>query len=158
MADMGMAIERLHPPRRLINFFNPVMVWLIKRIGPLGRSLLVLHYQGRKTGRRYHVPTGYRQTGDHLSVLTDSSWRHNFDGGRRVEVTHQGRRVPALATLIEDPDQVASALEAAVKELGMGRAGRQLGVRINTGRPPTRDEWREFIVRSRLGLVRVDLG
>lgn len=151
------AIERVHPPRRLINFFNPLMAWFIRRSESLGEALLVLHYEGRKTGRKYDVPIGYRQSGNHLVVLSDSGWRHNFAGGRTVEVTLKGIRRPATATLIADPDEVAATLEEAVTKMGPKKAAQRLGVRIGIDRAPSRTEWIKFLQRTGLSIVRIDL-
>jgi hypothetical protein len=51
-------VERRHPPDALMRAVNPLVRWLLER-GRLGNQLLVLHYTGRRTGRRFDVPAGY---------------------------------------------------------------------------------------------------
>jgi hypothetical protein len=153
------AVERVRPPLLLVRLANPVMRRLLA--SPLhavaSRQLLLLHFAGRRTGRRYTVPTGYHDLDGLPSVLTNSGWRHNFRGGADIEVTLRGRRRPARATLVEDPETVATAYQGVIDRLGWRAAQRRLGIRVNTGRAPTREELTEAIQRSRLSIVRLDL-
>jgi hypothetical protein len=68
------------------------------------------------------------------SVLTNSGWRLNFRGGADIEVTLRGRRRPARAALIEEPDTVARAYMGVINRLGWQAAQRRLGIRVNVGR------------------------
>jgi deazaflavin-dependent oxidoreductase (nitroreductase family) len=94
----------------------------------LSRSLLLLVYRGRRTGREYTVPVGYVRDGDELIVLVGEahlkSWWRNFRGPERVEVVLGGRRlagearvvtgaeaVPRLATYLEGMPRAAKALD-----------------------------------------------
>ncbi|MFZ1118173.1 MAG: hypothetical protein WAN44_20355 [Propionibacteriaceae bacterium] len=69
----------------------------------------------------YHVIDGV------VSLLTNSGWRHNFTGGKDIEVTFRGRRQGARAVLIDDADTVAAVYERLIGELGPSRAKRRLG-------------------------------
>jgi len=80
------AVERRHPPDVLMKAVNPLTRRLVSG-GRAGDQLLELHFIGRKTGRRYDVPAGYRLLDGVPTVLTNSRWRHNFRGGRDIEVT-----------------------------------------------------------------------
>lgn len=133
---------------------NPIMRKLITR-GRLGDQLLLLHYTGRKTGRRYDVPAGYHLIDGVVSILTNSPWRHNFTRGQAVEVTLHGRRQPAQALLIDDTDHVAAVYERLIADLGPQRAARRLGIVINTDRAPTRLELRDAVTRSGLSIVQI---
>ena len=158
-AGIRPAVERVTPPLLLVRLANPVMRRLLA--SPLhalaSSQLLLLHFIGRRTGRRYTVPTGYHDLDGVLSVLTNSGWRVNFRGGADIQVTLQGRRRPARATLVEDPDTVAAAYQGVIDRLGWQAAQRRLGIRINVGRPPTRDELVEAVGESGLSIVRLDL-
>ncbi len=153
------AVERVTPPLALMKLTNPVMRRLLA--SPLhalaSRQLLLLHFAGRRTGRRYTVPTGYHDLDGVLSVLTNSGWRVNFRGGADIEVTLRGQRRPARAILVEDPDTVAAAYHGVIDRLGWRAAQRRLGIRINIGRPPTRDELVNAVRESGLSIVRLDL-
>jgi hypothetical protein len=125
---------------------NPLMRRLIAR-GRFGHQLLLLHYVGRRSGRRFDVPAGYSVIDGVVSVLTNSGWRHNFAGGRDIEVTMHGRRRPAYAVLV-DPQEVTDVYERLIDELGIKQARRRLGLRFNVDRVPTRSELQEAIQRS----------
>jgi uncharacterized protein YbjT (DUF2867 family) len=141
-SPMSPPIERVHPPAALMRIVNPVMRTLLSSPlhGLVSRQLLVLHYTGHRTGRRYDVPVGYRTVDGHLEILTNSGWRANFGGGRDITVTYRGRRRAAHATTIDDPTVVARTYHGLISELGITRAQRRLGIRINLDRPPTLDE------------------
>lgn len=87
---------------------------------PLHRLLsgkrLVLSFTGRRSGTRYATPVNYLQRGDELLITTDSSWWHNLDGGAPVQLRLRGRQVQATAKAIRDPDAVAEALTALVRD------------------------------------------
>jgi hypothetical protein len=95
----------VHPPDALFRLLNRVMRPLIVR-GHFQDQLLLLHYMGRRSGRRFDVPTGYHMIDGVPSVLTSSGWRHNFAGGREIEVTLRGERRPAYAALVDEPGEV----------------------------------------------------
>ena len=138
---------------------NPVMRRLLA--SPLhavaSRQLLLLHLTGRRTGRGYTVPVGYHELDGVPSVLTNSGWRVNLRGGADIEVTLQGRRRPARATLVEDPETVATAYQGVIDRLGWQAAQRRLGIRVNVGRAPIRAELIEAVRTSGLSIVRLDL-
>ena len=115
----------------------------------------MLHYVGRRSGRRFDVPAGYHIIDGVVSVLTNSRWRHNFAGGREIDVTLHGRRRPAHAVLIDDPQIVGAVYERLIREFGMKQATRRLGLRFNIDRLPTRSELEEAIQRSGMSIVRI---
>ena len=132
---------------------NPLMRRLIAR-GRLGNQLFLLHYTGRRSARRFDVPAGYSVIDGVVSVLTNSGWRHNFAGGRDIEITMHGRRRPAHAVLVDDPQEVTDVYLRLI-ELGIKQARRRLGLRFNVDRVPTRSELQEAIQRSGLSIVRI---
>ena len=110
---------------------------------------------GRRSGQRFDVPAGYHVIDGVVSVFTNSGWRHNFAGGRNIEVTLKGVRQPAQAVLCDNPDEVADIYQRLIEEMGTDRAARRLGLRFNVDRAPTRDEVKDGIQRSGLSLVRI---
>ena len=150
-------IERVHPPKLLMQVVNPLMRALAVRGRAVQSFVLILHYAGRKTGHRYDLPVGYRMVDGRILLFTNSEWRHNFRGGREIEVTYQGQRRPAKATLINEPEIVADVYQRRFAELGF-RAQRDLGVRVSLERAPTRGEWFDFVRREGMSIVEVDLG
>ncbi len=137
---------------RLVNPFTRRMVVR----GRLGEHVLVLHYVGRRSGRSFDVPAGYHDIDGIPSVFTSSPWRHNFAGGGDLHVTLRGRRRPARALLVDDPEQVAAVYERLISAFGRKRATRRLGLRFNVDREPTREELRDAVRRTGLCLVRIE--
>lgn len=160
VAQSQHAVERVHPPDVVVRLVNPVMRRLLasRFHAPVSKSLMLLHFRGRRTGRTYTVPVGYHWIDGQLSVLTNSGWRHNFAGGRDIEVTYRGQRLPARAQLIDDADEVTTIYHDMITELGVAQAQRRLGIRVTVDRPPTRDELRGAVTRTGLSVVRLDLG
>jgi hypothetical protein len=152
--DEKPAVERRHPPNALMRLINPVVRRLVGR-GRAADQVLVLHYVGRRSGRNFDVPAGYHLIDGVVSVFTNSGWRHNFIGGRDIDVTLRGVRQPAHAVLYDDADEVADIYDRLITELGTDRAARRLGLRFNVDRAPTRDELRDGIQRSGLSIVRI---
>jgi deazaflavin-dependent oxidoreductase (nitroreductase family) len=137
---------------------NPLMARLASRSGgKMGDQILVLHFTGRKTGKSYRTPVGYHRIDGRVAMVTSSKWRHNFRGGADVKVTIKGQTIPARAELMSDPPAVASLYEQFIDEIGWEKAGRQLGIKINVDRRPTRQELEEMIARSGTSIVWVDL-
>jgi hypothetical protein len=72
---------------RLANVFNRRVAALVASPrwgGVVGRSIVMLTYTGRRSGRTFTIPVGYRRTGDHVTIrvsLPDSkTWWRNFLG------------------------------------------------------------------------------
>jgi hypothetical protein len=154
-ADNRPAVERRHPPTALVRLVNPLVRRLVRR-GVAADQLLVLHYVGRRSGRRYDVPAGYHVIGDVPTVLTNSPWRRNFAGGRRIEVTYRGARRAAEATLVEEVETVTQVYADLFDVMGWKAAQRRLGLRVNVNRAPTRGEIARAVRDSGLSLVRLD--
>lgn len=148
------AVERRHPPNALMKLVNPIVRRLVSR-GRAADQLLVLHYSGRRTGQRYDVPAGYHVVDGVPTVFTNSGWRHNFAGGRDIEVTRGGQRRATRAELVTDPASVAAVYQTLIEELGWQTAQRRLGIKITVGRTPTLQELQDAVTRTGLSMVRV---
>lgn len=148
------AVERRHPPHALMRLINPIVRRLVGR-GGAGDQILLLHYIGRRSGRQFDVPAGYQLVDGVISVFTNSGWRHNFAGGQNIEITLRGVRQPAQAVLCDDVDEIAEIYQRLIKDLGINRAARRLGLKFNVTRAPTLDELQSGIRRSGLSIVRV---
>ncbi|MGZ8179410.1 hypothetical protein ACXVUM_15890 [Williamsia sp. SKLECPSW1] len=63
--------------------------------GLLGRSMVVLEYTGRKSGRTIRLPVNYTQKGETVTVTVaapgQKSWWKNFSGdGAPITLDHPG--------------------------------------------------------------------
>jgi hypothetical protein len=153
------AVERTIPPEAMVRIANPLFGRLLRSPlrGLVDGHLMLLHFRGKKSGRRYEVVVGRRNIGGRLAVLTSSPWRLNLRDGAKVEATVEGERRHGRAELLEDPEEVARVYAGLIEEYGHGRAGRRLGIRINVDRAPTQEELADAVRRSGLSVITIDL-
>jgi hypothetical protein len=125
--------------------------------GPPGERLILLHFRGRRTGRRFDVPAGLHRLDGGLVVATGSRWRHNFAGGMSAEVTWRGRRRPAVLHQVTSVERTGRGYLELLRRYGTADGQRRLGIVINVDREPTLDEVRDAVHRCGLSLVEVRL-
>ena len=66
--------------------------------GLMSRHVIVLCFEGRRTGKRYETPVAYRRADDGaLEALTSvhGAWWRNLESGALATVVHCGRALPA---------------------------------------------------------------
>jgi deazaflavin-dependent oxidoreductase (nitroreductase family) len=97
-------------------WFNPIMKWLIRSPlhGSVSKSMLVIGYQGRKSGKRYETPVNYARDGDELLVTSyrNRTWWRNMLGGAPVTVWLMGKQIQANAEAYSDQANVTRYLQA----------------------------------------------
>jgi hypothetical protein len=76
----------------------------------MSRRFLLLTFQGRKTGRRYHLPLAYLRRNGEVIMTTDSGWWRNLQGGRPVQFRLVGRTVSGTAWAVKDEAEVGPAI------------------------------------------------
>ena len=69
--------------------------------------MMVLSFEGAKSGRSYSFPVGYAQDAEGLVTFTRFSWWKNFREERPVSLRLRGRGVEGTALAVRDPAQVA---------------------------------------------------
>nr|CEL13614.1 FIG00828063: hypothetical protein [Kibdelosporangium sp. MJ126-NF4] len=103
-----MVVVRIDTPvvRQVVNRVNSCVVGLrsSRRVGPVvSKFFTVVTYQGRRSGRTFSTPVGYRRTGDVVRigvVMPDAKkWWRNFtgDGGPIMLDVDGGRTGHAVA-------------------------------------------------------------
>ena len=97
-------------------WFNPIMKWLIRSPlhGFVSKSMLVIGYTGRKSGKRYETPVNYVRTGDDLLVTSrrNRTWWRNMLGGAPVTVWLRGKQIQANADAYSEQVDVTRYLQA----------------------------------------------
>lgn len=73
------------------------------------KSVLILSFTGRKSGRAISTPISYLREGDTLLLFTDAPWRKNLHGGALVRLWVQRREMSGWATLVEDDKAAVAA-------------------------------------------------
>jgi hypothetical protein len=119
---------------------NPVVRLLLG--SPLHRlfssSLVILAYQGRKTGRWHGLPCMYARDGQDLYIVAAQPdrkiWWRNLQQPARVRLHLQGRDVEGTATATSDPVAVAAGLGRYLELYP--KAIKPLGVRLDTSGTP----------------------
>lgn len=154
MTDTQRRLERIYPPKIMFAVVNPLMRWLLGT--SLGRKLpdlARLEFTGRKTGRDIRLVTGLHDVDGRKAILTNSGWRHNFEGGRPATAIIGGEPYPVIGTLQSDPDAVADVYQAKIEELGPKQSPRRLGIEIPEGPPPTHDELADLVRREGMSVI-----
>jgi hypothetical protein len=153
----GTAVEPAHPPAAMLRVTNPVVRLLLRSPvgGPMRRQFMVLHFYGRKTGRRFDIPVVAHRLGEELYSLTDARWRHNFRDGADVEVTLDGHVTRMRGQLLEDPAVVAPIYARSIDQFGVKRAQRMLGLKIHTPGTPATEALAEAAKRYHLGAIQL---
>lgn len=94
----------------------------------------------------------YLQRGRELLITTDSRWWHNLDGGAPVGLRLRGRQLSATAEAIRDPEMVAEALTAIVRD--HPPYGRWAHIQVGADGTPDAADVRAEVARGRV-LIRV---
>jgi hypothetical protein len=137
--------------------YNPIMVWLI--YSPFHRMLsgvmMVLNYSGRKSGKAYRLPVGYKRVDGILLTISykQRTWWRNLRGGVPVIIRLQGKDVIGRSEVIEDEVGVMEGLKAFIGT--DAKAGRMFGVKLSPNGLPDYDSLQQaaqgrVIVRTTL--------
>jgi deazaflavin-dependent oxidoreductase (nitroreductase family) len=82
----------------------------------MSHSLLVLSYEGRKSGRHYELPLQYVELDDTVVILAGDAphktWWRNFETPAMVTMRLRGHDVEAKAKVVDAPDEKARYLRA----------------------------------------------
>jgi hypothetical protein len=89
-------------PKPIVRMINLVLVPLLR--SPMhwlaSDKLMVLSFNGRRSGRRYTFPVSYLQQDAELTCFSANNWWHNISEGTRVELSLRGQPRMALATRV----------------------------------------------------------
>jgi deazaflavin-dependent oxidoreductase (nitroreductase family) len=103
-------------PEPLFAIINPVVKLLLK--SPLhflsSRSLMLITFTGRKSGREFTTPVRYVRTEETVRCFTSSEnqWWRNLRGGADVVLRTEGQNAPYHAVVIENnPEEVKQQLQ-----------------------------------------------
>jgi deazaflavin-dependent oxidoreductase (nitroreductase family) len=103
---------------------NPLVRLILKSPlhGWLSRSILLITYYGRKSGRKYTLPVQYAPSADTLYIIPGASgqktWWRNLRGGASIQVLMEGQLKQAQAQVLTgaaDCDEIARALKVFVE-------------------------------------------
>jgi deazaflavin-dependent oxidoreductase (nitroreductase family) len=107
--------------------------------GMVSKTVLLITFTGRKSGKTYTTPVSYSQSDGQVTVFTHAAWWKNLRSGAPVTLRLQGREFQALAEPVaEDKQAVAAGLRAHLRKVP-GDA-RFYGVTFDDQRNPRSEE------------------
>ncbi len=97
-------------------WFNPIMKWILRSPihGLISKSVMLVTFAGRKSGKVYSVPVNYVRDGDQYLTVSyrQRNWWRNLRGGIPITIRMQGRDLKAVADVAEEAIPVAENLSA----------------------------------------------
>ena len=101
----------------------------------LSRSVDVIRYRGRRTGREFVTPTQYVRHGDDVVILVgrpeSKTWWRNFRDGHDLDVLLDRQWVPMRGQVItgaESPEEIAPLVNAYLERFPSARRSLTSGV------------------------------
>ena len=86
--------------------------------GVVSKTVLLITFTGRKSGKTYTTPVSYSQSGDQVTIFTHATWWKNLSSGTPVKVRIRGRELEGLAAPVaEDKQAVAAGLAAHLRKV-----------------------------------------
>jgi deazaflavin-dependent oxidoreductase (nitroreductase family) len=145
---------------RIMTRLNAAIVWLLRsRFHALADSgLMLITVTGRRSGKRYTIPVGYQQVGDHIDVLVSKArrkkWWRNYMSPAPVEVVLGGKEAKGTARVVAaGSDAFYAAMQQTFDR--MPWLGGQFGIRYRRGKGLS-GEQRRTLARE-AAVVRIDL-
>jgi len=124
------------PPR----WFTTLLKYLLRTPlhGIFSKSIMLLEFRGRKSGRVYSTPVSYLREGNVVTAFTDSPWQRNLLGGAPVTLYLKGKAVKGKAKVINDRDAVVEALTRHLRQVRFD--ARFYGVSFDADGQPIKEE------------------
>jgi hypothetical protein len=141
MKDKSLAEVRLAspPPPWVLGTMNHVMRPLLaSRLGKRMPGVMLLEFEGRRTGRTIKVPVNMNLVDGVVMAFTAAPWRYNFVGGAPATVTYRGQPHWSRGTLAQmTPKEMGLAVRSS---LDAGGSAQRMGIRAPKGHQPTAAE------------------
>lgn len=91
------------------DLYNPLVKWVLRSpLHPfISKSILLISFNGRKSGKPYSTPINYAIDGNTITLITKRSraWWKNLQGGVPVKVIVQGKEQSGTAEAVTPDDQ-----------------------------------------------------
>lgn len=94
-------------------FVNKAMKFLLRSPvhGIISKTVLLISFTGRKSGKSYTTPADYSQYGDKVYIFSHAKWWKNLRGGAPVTLRIRGQDLQGMAEPVaEDKQAVAAGL------------------------------------------------
>jgi hypothetical protein len=157
MTEQSHPVTVSHPPAAILRVVNPILRYLLRTpvAGAAREQMMVVSFNGRKTGRRYSIPLSAHRIDNDLYALTSAPWKQNFRDGAAAEVLHNGRTMTMRGELIQDRAVIADLTRRCAESYGVKRAQRMMGLKFRDQRIPTLEEFAEAVDRDHMAAIRL---
>jgi hypothetical protein len=157
MTEQSPAVTISHPPAAILRVVNPILSTLLRTplAGAAREQMMVVSFNGRKSGRRYSIPLSAHRIDNDLYALTSAPWKTNFRDGATAEVLVGGKTTSMRGELIRDPAVVGDLSHSIAESYGAKRAQRSMGLKFRDQRVPTVAEFTEAAEREHIGVVKL---
>lgn len=120
----------------------------------VSKTLLLLTFTGRKSGKTYTTPVSYSQFDDQVLIFTHATWWKNLRSGKPVKLRLRGRDfLGNTETIAQDKGTVAAGLAAHLRKVPSD--ARYYGVTFDSEGNPKAQEVEsaaQSVVMIRIGL------
>lgn len=122
-------------------FINAMMKFILRSPfhGLVSKTITVISFTGRKSGKAYSTPVSYSQNGSTVTIFTHGEWWKNLSGGQAVGLRIRGKDYTGQAD-VTVADKVAKA-EGLTEHLKVVRSDAKFyGVTFDEAGEPHKDE------------------
>jgi deazaflavin-dependent oxidoreductase (nitroreductase family) len=122
-------------------YVNSAMKFMLRSPvhGMVSKTVLLINFTGRKSGKTYTTPVSYSQYDDQVYIFTHATWWKNLRRGAPVTLRIRGRELQGLAEPVaEDKQAVTAGLSAHLRKVPSD--ARYYGVTFDDHRNPRADE------------------
>ncbi|HEY3345739.1 MAG TPA: nitroreductase/quinone reductase family protein [Anaerolineaceae bacterium] len=86
--------------------------------GMVSKTVLLITFTGRKSGKTYTTPVSYSQSADQVSIFTHAAWWKNLRSGAPVSLRIRGQEFQGLAEPVAaDRKAISAGLTAHLKQV-----------------------------------------
>lgn len=86
--------------------------------GMVSKSVLLITFKGRKSGKTYTTPVSYSQDEDQVTIFTHAAWWKNLGSGAPVTLRIRGHEFQGVAEPVaEDKRAIAEALNVHLRKV-----------------------------------------
>ena len=122
-------------------FVNSAMKFVLRSPmhGMVSKTVLLITFTGRKSGKIYTTPVDYSQDGDQVTIFTHANWWKNLGNGAPVTLRIRGRELQGLPEPVaEDKHAVAAGLTEHLRKVPSD--ARYYGVTFDDHQNPRAEE------------------
>jgi hypothetical protein len=94
-------------------FVNKAMKFVLRSPahGMVSKTVLLITFNGRTSGKAYTTPVSYSQSGNQVTIFTHAAWWKNLQSGAPVSIYLRGRELTGLTgPVAEDKKAIAARL------------------------------------------------